>query len=133
MDDGLAPTATDALRPIAAATPGLVLLLLFGSRARGEGRTDADWDFGYLADASTDLEGLRTALVLATGTDRIDMADLDRAGALLRYRAARDGRLVYEREPGVDGRFRLAAADFWCDAGPLLRQAYANVLSELGR
>ena len=133
MPDEPGRPATDELRSIAAATPGLALLLLFGSRARADGRPDSDWDFGYLADASTDLEGLRTALVLATGTDRIDMADLDRAGALLRYRAARDGRLVYEREPGVDGRFRLAAADFWCDAGPLLRQAYANVLGELGR
>ena len=121
----------DELRSIAAATPGLALLLLIGSRARGDGRPDSDWDFGYLAGAGADLEGLRAALVLATGTDRIDLADLDRAGALLRYRTARDGRLVYERAAGTDARFRLAAADFWCDAGPLLQQAYADVLAEI--
>lgn len=125
--------STDELRSIAAATPGLALLLLFGSRARGDGRPDADWDFGYLADAGADLEGLRGVLVLATGTDRIDLADLDRAGALLRYRAARDGRLIYECAPGTDARFRLAAADFWCDNGPLLQQAYADVLAEIDR
>jgi hypothetical protein len=51
---------------------------------------------------------------------------------LLRYRAARDGRVVYERD-GAGPRFRLAAADFWCDAGPQLQRAYTGVLAELDR
>lgn len=121
MSDAAAPALRSALTSIAAATPGLALLLLFGSRARGDARPASDWDFGYLASPQTAIDGLRAALVRAIGTDRIDLVDLDRAGALLRYRAARDASLLYERAPGADARFRLAAADFWCDAGPLLQ------------
>lgn len=127
------PPSADALTAVAAQTPGVVLLLLFGSRARADAREESDWDFGYLVEPGTDVEGLRAELVRVTGTERIDLVDLDRAGALLRYRAARDGRLIYERDAGVGARFRLAAADFWCDAGPQLQRAYAGVLAELDR
>lgn len=133
MSDAPAPASTDRLATIAAGTTGLALLLLVGSRARRDHHTRSDWDFGYLAEPKTDVDGLRAALVHATGTDRIDLVDLERAGALLRYRAARDGRVIYERHAGADRSFRLAAADFWCDAGPLLQRAYAGVLAGLDR
>lgn len=133
MSDAPAPPSIDPFTSIAAGTAGLRLLLLVGSRARDEARAGSDWDFGYLAEPETDIDGLRAALVRATGTERVALVDLDRAGALLRYRAARDGRVLYERQAGADRRFRLAAADFWCEAGPLLQRAYAGVLAELDR
>jgi predicted nucleotidyltransferase len=75
-------------------TTGLRLLLLFGSRARDESHHRSDWDFGYLATPDMDRETLQGRLAEVLRTDRIDMVDLERASGLLRYRAARDGRLV---------------------------------------
>lgn len=59
---------------------GLELLLLFGSRARGTGAVSADWDFGYTGNASMDVDALLAALVEGTGSDRVDLVDLTRAG-----------------------------------------------------
>ena len=65
--------------------------------------------------------------------DHIDLADLGRAGALLRYRVARDGVVVFERERGRFERFWLEAVDTWCDLAPVLEPAYARRLAALSR
>ena len=111
---------------------GLHALLLFGSRARNDAHERSDWDFGYLGSGNLDPDGLLGALVTAVGTDRVDLVDLARAGGLLRYRAARDGQVVVEPSPGTAEAFRLAAVQFWCDAGPVLQRGYERVLAELG-
>ena len=51
---------------------------------------------------------------------------------LLRFRAARDGVLVYEERPGIFDRFRFEAARFWYDAEPVLRSGYEALLDRLG-
>lgn len=112
---------------------GLDMLLLFGSRARGAAADTADWDFGYLARASMDAGLLLAILVEATGSDRVDLVDLRRAGGLLRHRAAVDGRVVFEARAGLADDFRLDAARFWCDVAPILEKAYNGVLAELKR
>ena len=71
-------------------------------------------------------------LVDALKSDRIDLVDLQRAGALLRYRAARDGRIVVEIARGDFARFWFDAVSFWCDMQPVLRRGYDAVLAELG-
>lgn len=116
---------------VARATPGLDILLLFGSRARGDASDQSDWDFGFLGQAEMDVAALIAAIVTAVGTDRVDLVDLERASGLLRYRAARDGRTVFEAAPGAVDRFRLQAADFWCDAGPALQRDYDRLLADL--
>ena len=132
---GVSPTeSTVAPEQVADAvrgTPGLLLLLLFGSRARQEGHAGSDWDFGYLATDELDVAGLLGRLVTVAGTDRVDLVDLNRAGGLLRYRAARDGRVVFEEARGHADRFRLDAVRFWCDATPVLQRGYDRVLEEL--
>jgi predicted nucleotidyltransferase len=131
MPDARASGVRDALVGAAGRTPGLELLLLYGSRARGEAHARSDWDLGYLAAPETDIGGLTAAVVEIAGTDRVDLVDLTCAGGLLRYRAARDGELIYEARPGLDERFRFEAVRFWCEAGPLLRRGYADVLADL--
>lgn len=120
------------LRSVAVQQRGLTLFVLFGSRARGDAAAHADWDFGFLSDSSVDPLALMAALAAAVGSERLDLVDLARASALLRYRAARDGVLVYEARPGIFDRFRFQAARFWYDAEPVLRPGYDAILDGLG-
>ena len=109
----------------------LRLLVLFGSRGRGEETPRSDWDLGYIADGSLDVAGLRADLISALQTEEIDLVDLDRANGLLRYRAARDGRPIFESEEQAFERFWLAAVGFWCDAESVLEESYDAVLEGL--
>jgi predicted nucleotidyltransferase len=126
-------TVPEALAGLVSRLPGLRVLALHGSRARGEAHERSDWDFAYLGDVSLDPDGLRTALVDALDTDAVDLVDLDRAGALLRYRVARDAQLVCEAVPGGFADFRLAAIHTWCDMEPVLTPLYERALKDLER
>ena len=132
MQNGTDRSVSNALRAVAMRQPGLALLVLFGSRARGEDSTRSDWDFGYLADPVVDPAALMAALAEAVGSERIDLVDLARASGLLRFRVARDGVLIHEAPPGRFDRFRFDAARFWFDAEPVLRAGYDAVLDRLG-
>ena len=112
---------------------GLQLLVLYGSRARDEAHRASDWDLGYLADGSFDPDALLTRAVRALHTDAVDVVDLARASAQLRYRAARDGEVIFERARGTFASFWLEAVGFWCDAAPVLRAGYDKVLGDLTR
>ena len=127
------PNVVDTLARVARETPGLELLLMFGSRARDTSHERADWDFGYLAAAHVDPAELRGRVVEALGNDRVDLVDLTRASGLLRYRVARDGQILFESRSGLGDQFRLEAVRFWCDAQPLLQRGYEEVLAELTR
>jgi len=112
--------------------PGLQLLLLFGSRAQGKAREDSDWDFGYLADPNFDSLAFYTDLVLLLETDRVDLVDLERASGLLRFRAIRDGILLFEAQKGQYQKFWLEVVDFWCENGPIFQREYEAILEDLG-
>lgn len=127
----VSPSVMDSLVRATHAAPGLELLFLYGSRARRDGQPSSDWDFGYLATEAIDPAALLATLVEIVGSDRVDLVDLRRASGLLRYRAARDGQLIYEARPGIGDDFRLEAARFWCDAAPVLERGYDEVLAEL--
>lgn len=111
--------------------PGLRILVLHGSRARGEAHERSDWDFAYIGDEALDPDRLRTVLVDGLDTDAVDSVDLETAGALLRYRVARDGRLVHEATPGSFDAFRMAAIHTWCDMEPVLTPLYEQALKNL--
>jgi predicted nucleotidyltransferase len=117
---------------IAAVAPGLQLLVLHGSRARGQERADSDWDFAYQSGPGFDAD-LLLAHLSDIAPDSIDLADLDRASALLRFKAAADGLIVFEAEPGLFDRFRMAAIHTWCDMEPVLTRAYDAELARLAR
>lgn len=121
------------LGAVAAACRGLHLLVLHGSRARGEAHAGSDWDFAYRAGAAFDPDDLLAHLADTLKADRIDLVNLDRAGALLRYRSARDGVVCWEATPGEFERFWIDAVGTWCDLGPVLEPAYARVLDAIPR
>ncbi|MGH3753919.1 MAG: nucleotidyltransferase domain-containing protein [Pseudonocardiaceae bacterium] len=58
------------------------LLVLHGSRA-GEAGSRSDWDLGYLTDPGADLGALAVAITSTLRSDRVDLADLATASALL--------------------------------------------------
>ncbi len=107
---------------------GLKLLVLYGSRARGQARPDSDWDLGYIADGPFDVDEFLAAAVGAFGSDAIDLVDLDRASGQLRFRAASEAVVLYARTEEAFASFWLDAVEFWCDAAPLLRAGYDKVL-----
>jgi predicted nucleotidyltransferase len=125
--------AEEQLAALGARHPALRLLVLFGSRARGDAREQSDWDLGYLAGPGMDADALLLDVVNALGTDRVDLVDLARAGGQIRFRAARDGRPLHEAPPGTFAAFWIEAVDFWCDAEPVLRAGYAEALARLRR
>jgi predicted nucleotidyltransferase len=89
----------------AAAT--LRLAVLHGSRARADAAERSDWDIGVLADDSPDVPALSAALTEILGTDEVDVVDLSRTSALLRYRAAREGIPLLECPSGEFSVFSL--------------------------
>lgn len=133
MASGIRHHPDAALRTLAAASRGLELLVLHGSRARGSAQAWSDWDFAYEAGPAFDPDALIAGLAERLQADRIDLVDLDRAGALLRYRVARDGVVVFERHAGRFERFWLTAVDTWCDLTPVLEPAYEQLLDRLPR
>lgn len=123
----------DAVSALAATFPALRLLVLHGSRARGDAHESSDWDFAFLADPGFDADALLAGLVELLRADHIDLADLDRASALLRHKTAGDGVVVFERSPDQFKPFQIAALTAWSDMEPVLRPEYEDVLARLPR
>lgn len=125
-------SAPDAVMSAAREQTGLRLLVLVGSRARGEPHPGSDWDFADLADSDFDPAELHRRLSLALGSNQIDLADLAAASALFRYQAALDARLV-SGDPELFDEFRIAAVTVYLDMEPVLTRACRDVLAEAGR
>lgn len=119
------------LREVAATHCELRLLMLCGSRARGDEHARSDWDVGYLAETDVDHLALLSDITQALGTDEVDLADLSRASALLRFRAASEGIVVWEAVSGGYHDFALAAALHWYDVEPTVRQAHDALLARM--
>ncbi|NJK54225.1 MAG: nucleotidyltransferase domain-containing protein [Leptolyngbyaceae cyanobacterium SU_3_3] len=107
-----------AIPQILEQVPYLKLLVLFGSRARGDHFPSSDWDFALLFD-----EELRQQYepgrswncyrswsvlqqILDLGDDEMDWVDLKNASDLLAHEIARDGVAIYENELGLFEQFR---------------------------
>lgn len=82
---------------LGAALPGLQLVVLFGSRAHGDGQGTSDHDVAVLTPrplpALWRFE-LTEALALALGTD-VDLIDLRAADTVLRSQVVTTGRVLY--------------------------------------
>lgn len=85
-----------------------------------------------IADDPLDLAALSATLTEILGTDEVDVVDLRRTSALLRYRVARDGIPLLERSPDEFQRFQLETVQFWCDAESVIRSTHDDVLAAFG-
>lgn len=110
---------------------GLGLLVLYGSRARGDAGPASDWDFGYLAGPGLDPAALVADLVAALESEDVDVADLARASGQLRHRVAADGVVLFEARPGAFEEFWLEAVPYWCDMQGVIRAEYEAALARV--
>lgn len=95
-----------AIQSAAAATPGLELLLVFGSVARGTASARSDLDVAFVGDVDP-LE-LAGRISLVAGRE-VDVVDASRAPIPLLDAIVRDGVAVFERSPGLEATFRSRA------------------------
>uniref|UniRef100_A0A7C1CDZ5 DUF86 domain-containing protein n=1 Tax=Thermofilum adornatum TaxID=1365176 RepID=A0A7C1CDZ5_9CREN len=109
--------------------PGIVAVLLFGSRARGDYRPDSDYDIAVLAEkplAQRELEeiALKIADLLGVPADKVDIVDLQVATNELLYKVIRDHVPIYVSE---DERFKRWVSENYIrvlDEEESLKQTY---------
>ncbi len=107
--------------------PYLKMLVLFGSRARGDTHAKSDWDFAALYD-----DELRQSYVKDNGfawfevpqklgdffeinSDIIDVVELNQCSPLVGFYVARDGKLIHEKNQGEFVNFQLKAWKIYAD------------------
>lgn len=86
--------------------PSLKMLILFGSRARGDVHTNSDWDFAFLCDSEQQSKSVLfdseiyaiLADLFRINDDQIDAINLASCPPLLAHAIAQDGKLLYERD-----------------------------------
>lgn len=115
----------DAARDVAGRF-GLRLVVLFGSTARQEA-DPGDLDLGALGPEPLDVVAITNALIRALGTQSVDLTDLRRADPVLLALVARDGKALFEAEPGLFSRFTSVAARRFADTRKF-RDAQAQAL-----
>jgi predicted nucleotidyltransferase len=115
----LSPSLVSALARSAAETPGVRLVLLFGSAARGQARTDSDADIGVLGGKFWDQMQLGGELSVGLRREP-HVVDLAEVSDWLRFEAARDGILIYESEPGLWSGFKATAMLRFFDLVPII-------------
>jgi len=89
---------------LSAIIPSLKMLILFGSRARGNPHSNSDWDFAFLCDSDpenvlfhTEIYGILADL-FRINDDKIDAINLAKCPPLIAHAIAQDGKLLYERD-----------------------------------
>jgi predicted nucleotidyltransferase len=114
----MARTGAEAAR-VAPSCPGLKLIVLFGSVARGEPHASSDVDIGVLG--ATFWDGLKVGSEIAASIGREPhVVDLATASDLLRFRVARDGVPLFQGAPDAWPRFQAEAAVRYFDVAPII-------------
>jgi predicted nucleotidyltransferase len=98
--------------------PYLKILIIFGSRARGDNHAKSDWDFAALYDeeirensckdrgfAWFEVPGI-LGDAFSINSDEIDIVELNHCSPLIAHFIARDGILLYETELGQFEAFK---------------------------
>lgn len=124
----------EVLRAALAAEPRLRLAVLFGSAATGRTHGQSDVDIAILPlDPALSLHdelALQSRLAAACGRD-VDLVRLDQADVVVRREVARDGRPLFESDPGAFARFAAEATLEYLDFEPVLKEAQRRYLRRL--
>jgi predicted nucleotidyltransferase len=114
-------TIVERLADLPTALPALRLLAVFGSVATGRATDRSDVDLAVECDAGVDRLAVHRLVAERLGTDAVDVVDLRRTSPLLAFQVARDGRVVYERTPGLFRQFQSLASRRYADAAKFRR------------
>lgn len=101
---------------------GLSLVVLFGSRATGKTHKRSDTDVAVRGERPIDLSelcALSVELPEAVRSPRVDVVDMRTAPPLLMREIARDGIVLYEKDPTEFARFQMYAFKRYVEARPL--------------
>lgn len=129
---------------LTATHPDLRLLVLFGSRARGEDDPSSDWDFAFLSESDRPPErkafwfpGLdlldTLSKLLHISDETIDLVDLSHCSDILAHFVARDGQVIYEKTPGEFAHFQQQALKSKAELKQFRQTQRENVLQTLQR
>ncbi|OZH51424.1 DNA polymerase [Hydrocoleum sp. CS-953] len=125
--------------------PYLKMLVLFGSRARGDTHAKSDWDFAALYD-----EEIRKKMMgdnafawfevpqklgdfFNLNSDNIDVVELRNYSSTISHFVARDGKLLYEDKPGLFKDFRKQALKSDLELQEIRKALRAKVEANLQR
>ncbi|AFZ54733.1 type VII toxin-antitoxin system MntA family adenylyltransferase antitoxin [Cyanobacterium aponinum] len=98
--------------------PYIKMVILFGSRARGDINDKSDWDFAILCDREIVAKTFKNKVsswfaysvnlneIFDLKTERIDIIDLNSCSDFIAHYIARDGVLIYEKNEGEFEHFR---------------------------
>jgi len=99
---------------------GLQLAVVFGSTVSGGFKKQrSDVDLGFLFDQPADILALTNHIIRLLHFDDVDVADLRYATPLLRFSVAKNGKLLYERSPGLFHEFYSLAFRRYVDTKKL--------------
>lgn len=98
---------------------GLKLVMVFGSVVTGKTHKRSDIDLAFFFENRVDILDLTNRVIRLLKTDNVDVVDLGRASPLLKFSAARYGKVLYEREPGLFSAFYSLAFRRYVDTKKL--------------
>jgi predicted nucleotidyltransferase len=110
----------------------LQLVILFGSFVSGKTHRLSDIDLAFLFDKPADILNLTAQIIRLLNTDRVDVVDLRRGSPLVQFKAVREGKLLYEREPGLFASFSSLAFRRYVDTKKM-RDARKILIQEFCR
>ena len=96
------------------------MLVLFGSRVTGHVHANSNWDFAALYDEEIRKKYIKNgwscfevsliiSQVFGISSDKTDVVELNNCSWLIAHFVARDGILLYEKDPGGFDYFRLTS------------------------
>lgn len=102
---------------------GISLLVLFGSKARGDSRLSSDADVAYLSDAPLSLmDEARLVGELSAAMQRpVDLVNIALASPLLEYNIFKDGKPLYEKDRGLFEDYLARSLRIYEETKPLFQ------------
>ncbi|BAQ61520.1 hypothetical protein GM3708_1926 [Geminocystis sp. NIES-3708] len=98
--------------------PYIKMIILFGSRVRGDIHDRSDWDFAISYDKEIVAKTMKNKAsgwfaysidlndIFELKTDHIDIVDLNNCSDFITHYIARDGVLIYEKDQGEFEQFK---------------------------